>query len=242
MDIKVLERGVQMVYGKKKTLVYIPDHSRVMNPGPPYVGVVQNMLLRITYGKMWLWGERAVLIIVCSHHSHIYKQPLLHLLCPFCFFWRKTKLIQIPLIPQNIWRICSVVNMGHYPKSTTFVKLNCQISRHCTADLISDGALWTVVEMRNSTGATVCWDHISLACSNFFVWLFLGSGAVWTCIAFACWLMLCLWERFAQCEPNSCALQSLLLLFFFSCCNSIGQRVFVGYDVIMVRWKVLCPE
>lgn len=24
------------------------------------------------------------MIIVCSHHSHISKQPLLHLLCPFC--------------------------------------------------------------------------------------------------------------------------------------------------------------
>lgn len=36
---------------------------------------------------------------------------------------------------------------------------------------------------------------------------FLGSGCVLTCIAFACWLMLCLWERRAWCEVNSCASQ-----------------------------------
>lgn len=45
--------------------------------------------------------------------------------------------------------------------------------------------------------------------------LFSGKRGCSNLHCFACWLMLCLWERWAWCEVNSCALQYHSIPFFF---------------------------
>lgn len=171
-----------------------------------------------TFRKIWLWGKSAVLIIVCSHHSHISKQPLLHLLCPFALFLleiNKADPDPFPCTEYLAHMLCG--QCGSLPKKHHICQI--QLSNfQCTVQQIIDCSMDNCGDQKSPGAAVVwSWDRVSFAWSYFLVWLFLGSGGVWTRIAFACWLMLCLWERFARCEPNSCAftfMQSLPLFVF----------------------------
>lgn len=104
-----------------------PAHSKRYTPSRS-VWEEHKVCLWSAVGKMWLWGEGAVLIIVCSHHAHISKQALLHLLCPFFFFLGEKSKTDPDSSSSTHFHTCSVVRMSFCPKYTRFVEFDCQIS------------------------------------------------------------------------------------------------------------------
>lgn len=179
---------------------------------------------------MGVWGEGTVLIIVCSHHAHISpNSPFLFcswavrsFFCLFCLLGKKTNAEQnwfsslafhLTVGTHALRSLWVLIHRGRYfalkPFATMYTRSDFAIRTTISETSFYCYQLCVCVCVRKWEAVTVLlwsdWkDFFPFAlCAAWF----LGSGGCSNLHCFACWLMLCLWERCAWCEVNSCALQ-----------------------------------